>query len=162
MLNAKNENLTKVGEIMSTLREIVYQTGWAKIEMESIVFFDDSQPLSGECSLLPIYYVRLADGRVCKLIPNHDIDNVTDFVGGYHYDILNESSLDFDSWMVECNKRVIDDQAEYSDSTLDNPQIRIAECDRVYYGKTSLCSCESLPVDVIQFLEDEVACKCAV
>jgi len=141
---------------MSTLKELVYQNGWAKVEMESIIFPDGLQFESVECYFLPIYYIKIGDGRICKIIASHDIDD------GYRCDILDEERLGFDSWMVECRKRVIDDKAEYADSFLNNPQIRIIEPGKVYYDKTSLCDSESLPIDVIRFIREKVNCEYAM
>jgi len=139
------------------------QNGWAKVEMGAFVYLDDSCDEFAKAScILSVYYVRLMDNRICKVITDHNYHDRKIALFGYRYDILEYSNLEFDSNMIECGRPVLNDWSIYADSFSPRPEIRILEPSKLYYDKAVLCFVDALPDDVACYVNDEVGFEYAI
>ena len=139
------------------------EKGWVKVEMEAFVYLNDScDELARDSCKLFIYYVKLADGRICKVITNHEYQNQKIDLFGYRYDILMYNNLEFDSDMIECGRPVLNDWSKYADYYNPRPEIRILESGKIYYSRAAICHAEALPDDIIEFINNEVGFAYAV
>lgn len=136
---------------MSSLKELVYQQGWAKVELESILLIDESLKSCSKFDLLPIFYIKIGNGCILKTILDNDLCNC-----GQSF-LISDYDLEFDSFLIDEGRPVLDDGLDYADSFSSSPAIPIPEPGKPHYRKAIICNNEEiLPSKIVFFIKKEV------
>lgn len=137
---------------LKSLRELVYENGWAKVELESFILVDESGKECSKRYLLPIFYVKIGNGCILKATLNGSTcDREKTF-------LIDDNDLSVDSYLTNEGRPVLDDGLGYSDSfDHSNYSISIPEPCKPHYRKTILCNDRGdLPVEIENFIKEEV------